>query len=150
MSDRPADEVLTAKHALSYDYRRSVGSVLGRFFTALRNRSTLGSRTSDGRVLVPPMEYDPETGAAVDETVEVGPDGVVTTWAWVAEPLRIHPLQQPFAFALIRLDGATSSLLHVVDAGDEGQMQTGMRVRPRWAEETCGSILDIACYEPAR
>lgn len=150
MSDRPADDVLTAHHVLSYDYRRSVGPVLGRFFTALRDRSTLGSRTADGRVLVPPMEYDPETGAAVEETFAVGPDGVVTTWAWVAEPLRNHPLAHPFAFALIRLDGATSSLLHAVDAGEESRMRTGMRVTPRWAPEPRGSILDIACFEPVR
>ena len=150
MSDRPVDEVLTAPHALSYAYHRSVGPVLGRFFTALRDRSVLGSKTSDGRVLVPPMEYDPDTGEALEELVEVGPGGVVTSWAWVAEPLRNHLLARPFAFALIRLDGASSSLLHAVDAGEEAQMATGMRVTPRWADETSGSILDIACFEPAR
>jgi uncharacterized OB-fold protein len=150
MSERPPDDVLCAPHVLSYDYRRSVGPVLSRFFTALRDRSIVGSRTADGRVLVPPMEYDPDTGAAVAETVPVGPEGVVTSWAWVTEPLRHHPLAQPFAFALIRLDGATSSLLHAVDAGDASRMQTGMRVAPRWAEETRGSILDIACFEPVQ
>jgi uncharacterized OB-fold protein len=150
MSDRPSDVVLSAPHTLEYPYRRSVGPVLGRFFTALRDRNLLGSKTADGRVLVPPMEYDPDTGAALDELVEVGPGGVVTTWAWVAEPSRNHPLEQPFAFALIRLDGATSCLLHAVDAGEEAQMATGMRVTPRWADETIGSILDIACFEPGR
>jgi uncharacterized OB-fold protein len=148
MSDVPAEEVLSAPHVLAYDYRRSVGPVLGRFFTALRDRTLVGSATADGRVLVPPMEYDPQTAEAVDEIVEVGPGGVVTTWAWVHEPMRNHPLDRPFAFALIQLDGATSGLLHAVDAGDEAKMSTGMRVVPRWATETQGSILDIACFEP--
>ena len=63
----------------------------------------IGSRVGD-RVLCPPVEYDPDTGAAVDvDLVEVGPGGVVTSWTWVAEPGRKHPFDHPFAFALIRL-----------------------------------------------
>ena len=148
MSDANADEVLSAPHKLEYDYRRSVGPVLGRFFSELCEGKIVGSRTAGGRVLVPPMEYDPETGKAVEEIVDVGPGGVVETWAWVNQPLRTHPLDHPFAFALIRLDGADTSLLHAVDTGDEGIMSTGMRVTPRFAAEPKGSILDIACFEP--
>lgn len=148
MPNADPDEILSAPHVLAYDYRRSVGPVLGRFFTALRDRSLIGSVTADGRVLVPPMEYDPETGEALDQFADVGPGGVVTTWAWVNEPMRTHPFDRPFAFALIQLDGASSGLLHIVDAGDETRMRTGMRVTPRWAAETVGSILDIACFLP--
>ena len=148
MTDAPSTEVLSAPHALAYAYRRSVGPVLGRFFTELRDRKLVGSRTADGRVLVPPMEYDPSTGAANDEIVAVGPAGSVTSWCWVADPLRLHPLDRPFAFALIRLDGADTAMLHAVDAGDESQMSTGMRVVPRWSDEPTGSILDLACFEP--
>ena len=148
MSQANAEGVLSALHVLEYDYRRSVGPVLGRFFTELRDRRIVGSRTADGRVLVPPMEYDPDSGEATGDIAPVGPGGVVTTWAWVTEPLRNHPLDRPFAFALIQLDGATSGLLHAVDAGAEANMSTGMRVTPRWAAETTGSILDIECFVP--
>ena len=148
MSDVDAEEVLSALHVLEYDYQRSLGPVLGRFFTELRDRNIVGSKTEDGRVLVPPMEYDPQTGQALGEFVDVGPGGVVTTWAWVCTPRQKHPLDRPFGWALIRLDGATSGFLHAVDAGDETEMSTGMRVTPRWAAETTGSILDIECFEP--
>lgn len=148
MSDVDAAEVLSAPHVLEYDYRRSLGPVLGRFFAELRDRNIVGSKTGDGQVLVPPMEYDPRSGQALDEIVDVGPGGVVTTWAWVHQPMRNHPLDRPFAFALIQLDGATSGLLHAVDAGNEAGMSTGMRVTPRWAAATRGSILDIECFEP--
>lgn len=147
MSD-PNAELLSAHHVLEYDYRRSVGPVLGRFFTGLRDRKIVGSKTRAGRVLVPPMEYDPETAEAIDSIVEVGPNGVVKTWAWVCEPMRNHPLAHPFAFALIKLDGADSAMMHAVDAGDESRMATGMRVSPRWAAEPRGSILDLECFEP--
>ena len=143
-----AQELLSAPHVLEYDYRRSLGDVLGRFFTGLRDRRIEGVKTRSGRVLVPPAEYDPETGeATTDEWVEVGPGGVVKSWAWVAEPLGRHILDHPFAFALIQLDGADTALTHAVDAGSEVNMKTGMRVTAKWADETIGAIGDL-CFVP--
>ena len=92
----------------------------------------------------------PETGEelGVDDLVEVGPNGEVTTWAWVSHPHEKHPLDRPFAWALIGLDGADTALLHVVDAGDESRMRTGMRVKPRWREERVGDIHDVEAFVP--
>ncbi len=149
MGDDGAErEVLSASHVIEYDYRRSLGPVLSRFFTGLRDRRIEGVRTADGRVLVPPAEYDPETGEASGEFVEVGQSGVVTTWAWVYRPRANHPLERPFAWALIRLDGADVPLLHAVDAGRESRMATGMRVAAKWRAQTVGEIRDIECFVP--
>lgn len=151
MSQPPSvpDDLLSAPHKIQYDYTRSLGAVLGRFFTGLRDRKLEGIKTAEGRVLVPPSEYDPETGIAnPDDWVEVGPAGVVTSWTWIAEPRPQHPLDHAFAFALIQLDGADTALLHAVDAGSESAMATGMRVAPRWADETAGSIHDIQSFVP--
>lgn len=143
--------MLEAPNILEFPYTRSTGPVIGRFMTELRDGPRLlGSRRADGRVVMPPTEYDPETGAALDasEMVEVGPGGTVTTWAWVGRTRTEHPLDHPFAWALIRLDGADTALLHAVDAGDEANMKTGMRVRARFAGERVGGIRDLACFEP--
>ena len=149
MKDKQAtDDTLTASHVMEYPYRRSLGPVLGRFFTGLRDGKIEGTRTREGRVLVPPSEYDPDTGAAVDGFVEVGMSGVVTTWAWVSQPLESHILDRPFAWALIRLDGADTAMLHAVDAGDSERMRTGMRVTVRWNETRGEGIRDIACFVP--
>lgn len=138
-----------AKHVLEYPYRRSVGPVMGRFFGGLKVGRILGARTKTGRVLVPPTEYDPETGEAVGDFVEVGTSGVVTSWTWISKPRAgKHPLQKPFAWALVHLDGADTALLHAVDAGREGRMKTGMRVRARFRSEPVGGIQDIECFEP--
>jgi len=142
-------EILSAQHVMEYAYRRSLGPVLSRFFTGLRDRRIEGLKTAGGRVLVPPCEYDPETGEATSEDwVEVGPGGVVQSWAWVAEPRQAHLLDRPFAWALVRLDGADTALLHAVDAGSEDGMASGMRVTVRWADATEGRIQDIACFVP--
>lgn len=141
-------QLLTRSFELGYTYTRSTGPVIGRFLTALRERQILGVRAPDGRVLVPALEYDPASAAALEEFVPVADRGVVTTWCWVKQPLEHHLLRQPFAFALIRLDGADLPMLHLVDAGSEAAMRTGLRVRARWADEPRGSITDITCFVP--
>ena len=141
-------EILSALHVLEYPYKRSLGPVIGRFFTSLRERRIEGVRTPAGRVIVPPTEYDPETSEPLSEFVEVGETGIVTTWAWVTQPRPNHPLQHAFAWALVRLDGADTAMLHAVDARTEAVMSTGMRVRVRWAAEPQGGIRDIECFEP--
>jgi len=135
-------------YTLELPYRRSVGPVVGAFLTGLRDRHVVGSRTAAGRVIVPPLEYDPDTGDAVDDLVEVGSSGTVTSWAWIDEPMRKHPLDRPFAWVLVQLDGADTSLVHALDVADAEAVSTGMRVQIRWADERRGHITDIACFEP--
>ncbi len=117
------------------------------FLTGLRERVVLGIKRSNGTVLVPPVEYDPDTADELTELVEVAEVGTVTTWAWEPNPDERQPLDGPFAWALIRLDGADTPMLHVVDAGSPDAIETGSRVRIRWAEEREGAITDIACFD---
>ncbi len=132
---------------LEFPYRRSLGPVVGPFFTALREGKVIGTKTTAGRVLVPPLEYDPDTGEAVAAGfVDVASTGTVTTAAWVSEPQRKHPLQTPFAWVLVKLDGADTAMLHALDAPQDQAVQ-GARVQIRWAAERKGHITDIECFE---
>jgi uncharacterized OB-fold protein len=139
---------LSAPLDIGFDYTRSLGPVLGRFMTGLRDRRVFGTRSADGRVHVPPLEFDPVTNAPLTELVEVSAAGTVTSWTWTDRPLEGQPLTRPFGWALIRLDGADTALLHAVDAGAREHMRTGMRVRIRWAADRTGHIRDIECFEP--
>jgi uncharacterized protein len=145
-----ADEVLTSAHVLEYPYARSVGPVIGAFLTGLRDGRILGAVAPDGRVIVPPTEYDPVTAEATGALVEVGPEGTLQSWAWVGDPAPQHPLDHPFAWALVLLDGAATSLLHVLDTGSPGAVATGMRVRADFAPagERDGRIQDIRAFVP--
>jgi uncharacterized OB-fold protein len=142
------ETALSAPLEIGFDYTRSLGPVLGRFMTGLAQRRILGCRGSDGRVHAPPLEYDPVTYEPLTELVEVATVGTVTTWSWQPRPLEGQPLTHPFAWALIRLDGADTAMLHAVDAGSAERMRTGMRVRVRWAANPVGHIRDIECFEP--
>ena len=135
---------LSAPLTLSFDYTRSVGPTLGAFFTALRSRRIVGVRGSDGRVHVPVVEYDPVTWERLTEIVPVASVGTVVSWSWQAHPLEGQPLDRPFAWALIKLDGADTPLLHAVD----GQVATGDRVHAHWVDEPVGAITDIAYFSP--
>jgi len=139
---------LRAPLEIEFDYTRSLGPVLSQFMDALAERRILGARGADGRVHAPPFEYDPVSAEPPGELVPAGPEGTVVSWSWMPEPLAGQPLAEPFAWALIRLDGADTAMLHAVDAGSAAAMRTGLRVRPRWAARPAGSIRDIACFEP--
>src|ERR1700712_4987378 len=106
---------LSAPVTVAFDYTRSTGPVIGRFLTALRDGVVVGGRTSDGKVVVPPPEFDPVTHTAVTAFVEVADTGTVTSWTWVPEPVKAQPLDRPFAFVLVTLDGADAPLLHALD-----------------------------------
>ncbi len=147
------DHPLRAPLEIEFDYTRSLGPVLSQFMTGLRDRRILGARGADGRVHAPPFEYDPVSAEPPGELTEVGSEGTVVSWSWMPEPLEGQPLDGPFAWALIRLDGADTAMLHAVDAGPgmgaaAAVMRTGLRVRARWAASRVGSIRDIACFEP--
>ncbi|MFG3496706.1 Zn-ribbon domain-containing OB-fold protein [Streptomyces sp. NPDC047886] len=139
---------LRAPLTVEFPFTRSLGPVQSAFLTGLRAGTVLGVRTGDGRILVPPVEYDPVTADEIGDLVEVAATGTVTTWAWNPSPRRGQPLPHPFAWALVRLDGADTALLHALDAPGPDAVRTGMRVRIRWAEQRTGAITDIACFEP--
>jgi len=140
---------LQAPLAVSFDYTRSTGPVIGRFLTGLRDGYVVGAQVSDGRVVVPPPEFDPVTLEPTTDFVDVASVGTVVSWSWVSEPVAGQPFDRPFAWALVRLDGADTPLLHALDVASPANVETGMRVAIRWAEERVGAITDIACFEPS-
>jgi uncharacterized OB-fold protein len=140
--------VYRSDHVLEYPYVRSVGPVIGAFLTALRDGKVVGIKGTGGKVIVPPTEYDPDTGEETTDIVDVGPEGTVTSWSWVHRPRPKHPSTEPFAWVLVRFDGADTSFLHILKAAGPEAVQTGMRVRPEFApaSERVGHVNDIAHF----
>ena len=140
---------LSAPVTVAFDYTRSTGPVIGRFLTGLRDGTLVGGayvgragwssrRRSSTRS---PTRRSPTSSRSQ-------PTGTVTSWTWVSEPVPGQPLDRPFAFALVTLDGADVPMLHAVDVASPDEVETGMRVQVRWADERVGAITDIACFEP--
>lgn len=142
------DQLLEAEFELGFTYSRSLGPVVGTCFAALAQKRFLGMRRSDGSVLFPPLEYDPDTAETLHEWVELGTTGSVEGFCWVKEPRQKHAELAPFAWALIKLDGADTPFLHKLRVADESKVRVGLRVRPVWIAEPEGDITDIAAFVP--
>lgn len=128
-------------NTIPFPYRRLLGPLLTTFMTARTQKRLLGSRSGDRIFVPPPMEWDPQTGADLGlDLIEVGP---VESWTWVPH----HPLKNPFAFAFIRFEGASTPLLHAVDAGSPDRITNGASGLLRFAEAAnqvrgvCGEML---------
>jgi uncharacterized OB-fold protein len=130
-----------------FPYKHSTGETIGRFLAGLKEQQRIwGQRVQGLGVVVPPLGYSEADGSAGGEWVAVAPAGTVTAVARVHEPIEgLHPFTAPFAFVLIRLDGADTALAHVVK-DDIATLRVGDRVEAVWAEERTGSIRDIVCF----
>lgn len=134
---------------LDYPYDRTIGPIIGRFLTGLRDKKIYGVKGADGQVLVPPPDYDPRTSEDLTELVEVGQSGEVISWTWVREPVEGNPLDgEPFAWGLVKLDGADTPILHAIRADGPDSLSTGMRVTVQWRDEREGHVKDIECFVP--
>lgn len=142
------EEPLRAELLVEYPFTRTTGTVIGAFMTGLRERILLGIKRSDGSVLMPPTEYDPSTSEPLTEMIEVGQEGTVETWTWIDPPRPQSPWENPHALALIKLDGADTSMLHAVIVDSASDMSTGMRVAARWRAERVGHISDLIGFIP--
>lgn len=147
---RTADGIFTAPLRMFYPYERTVGPTYARFLEGVVAGRLEGTRSPDGTVYVPPAEFDPRSGVPLDDWVALGSDGEVVAWSWQDVPAANHPLDRPFAWALVRPDGADTAMLTAVDAGEASAMRTGMRVRMRLVDgaEPAMGICALACFEP--
>ena len=144
MSD--SKDLLRAPFELAYNYKRSSGPVMSKFFEALGKQKILGTKSSAGKVFSPAAEFDPETNEPLKEMIEVGPGGVVESFSWIEDPKHHHLIKEPFAFALIKLDGADTSMLHMVTQCNEADLRIGSRVQANWSEIQEQRITDIKFF----
>ena len=91
----------------------------------LVRRSIRGVKTAGGQRPRAARRVRPGHRRGLGELVEVGRAGSVTSWAWAPSPRAKQPLAHPFAWALVRLDGADTAILHAVDARIARAMRTG-------------------------
>lgn len=149
MSTEHLTEPMFADQLSEFTYKHSTGSDIGRFLAGLKEQKKIwGQRVAELGVVVPPLGYSEADASAAGEWVEVQPTGEVTAVARVFEPIEhLHPTDEPFAFVLVKLDGADTALAHIV-TDDLDKLFVGTRVEAVWKEddERIGSIRDIACF----
>jgi len=125
--------------AIRIPFRYAAGAAGSRFLAALCDeRRILGARCeSCARVYAPLRSFCAACGAAPLEEVEIGPGGVLESWTE----------REGNVFALVKLDGADTALVHRLLAASR-DARPGLRVRARFAAERSASVLAIEGFEP--
>jgi len=129
---------------VAFRYTPGVGNTA--FFEALRDRGTfLGSRCADcGVTYVPARIFCERCLAELVPDTECGPEGTVESWTVARQDVDGTRLEPPVTFALARLDGADTVLLHRL----LGTTDIGGRVRAVLRQDRTGSIHDLEGFEP--
>ena len=118
------------------------------FFDALKRHGKLvGTRCrACKQVYLPARCFCERCFGALTEEMEVKPTGRLVSYTICQVDRDRRPLRRPRALALVRLDGATTVLLHyLLDVTEPDQISVGRRVeaiiKPK--RRRIGSILDI-------
>ena len=82
----------------------------------------------------------------MNETVKVSNEGVIEAFTIVRYSHVVQPVKAPFAYVLVKLDGADVGFLHVMTK-DLDKLKKGQRVKAKFKAERTGSILDIDSFE---
>jgi uncharacterized OB-fold protein len=143
-------EELVYQGRIKVPYTWSVGEVGSGFFSELRdNRKVYGKRCpACKKVLVPARKVCGKCFKQTDEWVEVGNEGTVQTFTVVRYSSDVQPLNPPFGYGIIRLDGADTGMAHLLHGSDPAKWKIGMRVKAVFKEKRTGNILDIAYFQP--
>ncbi len=127
------------------------GRVGSKFIVSLRDdRKILGVRCPRcAKTFVPPREYCEVCWSKLDENwVELGDTGEVVSFTVVRYRDRHLPKRPPYVLAMIRLDGADTPLVHILENIDPADIRAGARVKAVFSRETTNSIMDIDHFEP--
>ena len=130
---------------VAFRYTPGVGNTA--FLEVLRDRGAfLGSRCPTcGITYLPARIFCERDLTQLTPDTECGPEGTVESWTVAHRDIDDEPLDPPMTFALVKLDGADTVVLHRLLAPAE----VGGRVRPVIRDERAASVLDIEGFEPA-
>lgn len=133
---------------VSYEY--AAGEAGSRFYVELRDKGNiLGTRCPQcSKVYVPPRTTCGACFGKLDEWVKLKAEGTLMTYTVVHYSLPVHPVGTPFAYGIIRLDGADTGLTHLLGEVDLESIRIGMRVKAVFKEDRQGNILDIKYFKP--
>jgi hypothetical protein len=133
-------------------YTINAGRAASRFLRGMVAGKILGQRCPVcHKVNVPPRGACPTCGVPTEEEVQLSEVGTITTFCIINIPFEAQALELPYACASILLDGADTTLFHLIQGAPASEIRMGMRVRAVWrpAAERTPSLHSIQWFEPA-
>jgi uncharacterized OB-fold protein len=139
---------LTLKGQISVPYNWAVGETGSKFLVSIRDKKKiLGAKCSEcDTTYVPPRKNCGRCFVDIDGTVEVSNEGTVEACTVVHYSHPVQPIEPPFAYALIKLDGSDVGFLHIIKKRVDS-VAPRVRVKAKFKDDRTGSILDIDSFE---
>jgi hypothetical protein len=143
-------ENMVQRGVIKLPYSWQAGETASYFFTQLRDEKKIWGKKCPKckKVLTPPRKVCPYCTVQTADWVQLSGEGTVDTFTIVRRGNNIHPMKVPFAYAIIKLDGADTGFLHVLGEVDVNKIKEGMRVKAVFAENREALPTDIAYFKP--
>ncbi|MEO6987236.1 MAG: Zn-ribbon domain-containing OB-fold protein [Aquihabitans sp.] len=132
---RGVEPVRSVRTPAQLDYEFTAGDANTRFLRGITQKRIIGQKAPGGRVYVPPRGADPELGQPTPIEVEVAQVGTVTSFCVVNLQFYGSVMEIPYVSALILLDGADLSVMHLIQEIPADQVRIGMRVEAVWRDD---------------
>lgn len=144
-------EILVHEGKISVPYSWTVGSTLSKFYCLLRDNGQIwGNRCpSCNKVFVPPKIKCTFCYKDLNDWVMLPGTGTLETYTVVHyEEPSLHPRKAPIIYGVIKMDGADTGMVHLIDEVEPDQVKVGMRMEAVLAENREGNIFDIKYFRP--
>ena len=150
---RGSQEILVMDGRIKVPYTWSAGEVGTSYLEALRDeKKFLGTRCPEcGIVYHIPRMHCPDCFAGCERYIELGSEGEIVTYTVARRHLPLlSPLEPPFGYGVIKLDGADTGFVHLLYEFEDGELKAGARVEAVFADEREGSMLDVKYFRPVK
>lgn len=152
MAEKAERLVVEVQVPLDFTYNYRVGQYLERYIKGLGEKKILGVKCSGcSKVAVPPRNFCGACNKAMDEWVEVGPEGTVENYTVghvKVEKGVVEKLDEPQLLAMVKLEGATVPLLAEVKGLKPADLKKGLRVKAVFKDPAEDSLADLSHFEP--
>jgi uncharacterized OB-fold protein len=139
---------------INVPYSWWAGNTATRFFVSLRDEKKITATKCPtcGQVFIPPRKACPVCFIENTEWVNVSDEGTVVTFSIARRQFASIPKDKkiPVIWALVKLDGADTAMLHYLDEVKPQDVKIGMRVKAVFSEERKGTIRDISHFKPVK
>ncbi len=139
---------------INVPYSWWAGNTATAFFVALRDEKKITATkcATCGKVYIPPRKVCPACFTENTQWVDVSDEGEVVTFSIARRPFASIPKDKkvPVIWALVKLDGADTAMLHYLDEVKLEDVKIGMRVKAVFSGERKGTIRDISHFKPVK
>jgi uncharacterized OB-fold protein len=136
---------------ISVPYSWTVGSTLSKWYVLMRDNGEIWGNVCPecGTVYVPPKTKCISCYKDMNDWVKLPGTGTVETFTVVNyEEPALQPKSPPIIYGVVKMDGADTGIVHLIDEIEPEKVMVGMRVEAVMADERTAAITDIKYFKP--